>query len=475
MKYGRTSVIDFLSKMVMSFSGFVATIVLTRTLGQERYGAYVVVLSVLAWVAIAGNLGLSPAIKKRMSEADDGNYVVSGVIVQVVLYTIAVICLWIARPYLNAYMEVDATGVLILLLAAKLAVDFIQAILDGQHLVHISSLLTPIQWTSRSIVQAVLVLAGLGLTGAFTGYVLGAVVAVLVGAYFASFDLSLPTRRDFDRLRSFAQFSWLGSVRGRTFLSMDTLVLAVFVSNSIIAVYEIAWNLASLFAIFGSSISRTLFPEMSKIASVSGANDEIGELLRVSLAYSGLFIIPGLAGAAIVGDVVLTIYGSGFQTGYYILLILTFARLLYGYQGQFLTVIDGVNRPELTFRINAVFVMVNLGLNFLLTWKYGWYGAASATTISAALGLTLGCYYASKIVDVSIPVTEISKQIIAAGVMAVVVIGGRQILGDSLPVVFVLVVTGSIVYFLILFKLSKEFRTTVYENIPFDISCIYLK
>ncbi|QKY15563.1 polysaccharide biosynthesis C-terminal domain-containing protein [Halorubrum sp. CBA1229] len=464
--------IDFLSKIVMSFSGFVATIVLTRTLGQERYGAYVVVLSVLAWVAIAGNLGLSPAIKKRVSEADDGNYVVSGAIVQLILYAIVAICLWIARPYLNAYMEIDATAILILLLAVKLATDFIQSVLDGQHLVHISSLLSPIEWTSRSVVQIALVLSGLGVVGAFAGYVVGALVAVVIGVYFASFDPSLPSRRDFDRLRSYAQFSWLASVKGRTFLSMDTLVLAVFVSNSVIAVYEIAWNLASLFAIFGSSVSRTLFPEMSKISSAEGASDEIAELFRISLAYSGLFIIPGLIGAAIVGDVVLTIYGSGFQTGYYILLILTFARLLYGYQGQFLTVLDGVNRPDLTFRINGVFVAVNLVLNILLTWQYGWYGAAAATTASAALGLVFGYYYTSRIIDVVVPIDVVGKQLSAAGVMALVVYVGRLLFGETLSVVLILVVTGVGVYFTVLMAISPEFRTTVEENLPFNVSLL---
>jgi O-antigen/teichoic acid export membrane protein len=470
MNYGRTSMIDFLSKIAMSFSGFVATIVLTRTLGQERYGAYVVVISVLAWVAIAGNLGLSAAIKKRVSEADDGNYIISGAIVQVVLYAVVAVCLWLARPYLNEYMEVDATAVLVLLLAVKLAVNFIQAILDGQHLVHISSLLAPVQWISRSVVQVVLVLWGLGLAGAFAGYLVGAVIAVIVGAYFVSFDPSIPSRRDFDRLRSYAQFSWLASVKGRTFLSMDTLVLAVFVSNSVIAVYEITWNLASLFAIFGSSVSRTLFPKMSRISSVEGANDEISELLRVSLAYSGLFIIPGLVGAAIVGDVVLTIYGPGFQTGYYILLILTFARLLYGYQGQFLTLLDGVNRPDLTFRINGMFVGVNLVLNLLLTWQYGWYGAATATTASAALGLILGYYYAGRILDVTVPVSMVGKQVFAAIVMALIVYGGRLLVGDSLLAVFVFVVAGAAVYFIILLAISQEFRTTVAENIPQKIS-----
>jgi O-antigen/teichoic acid export membrane protein len=475
MRYGRTSVVDFVSKLAMSFSGFVATIVLTRTLGQERYGAYVVVLSLLAWVAVAGNLGLGAAVRKRVSEATKGNYVVAGLIAQFGLYAVVAVCLWFARPYLNAYMEVDATSILILLLAVRLLANYIQVVLDGQRLVHVSSILSPIEWTGRSAVQVALVLSGFGIVGAFAGYVVGAVVAAVIGAYFAAVDWSLPSRRDFAHLKSFAQFSWLASIKGRTFRSMDTLVLAVFVSNSLIAVYEVAWNLASLFALFGSSISRTLFPEMSKISSADGSSGEIPGHLRVSLAYSGLFIIPGLVGSALVGDIILTIYGSGFQTGYYILLILTFARLLFGYKRQFLTALDAVDRPNLTFQINAVFVATNLVLNIGLTSEYGWYGAATATTTSAAIGLGLGYYYADQTVSVVIPAGVVGKQVFAAGVMGLVVYVSRLLLGDSLPVVFVLVTVGASIYFGVLLAISREFRTTVRENLPFDVPLLATK
>ncbi|ELY86872.1 oligosaccharide flippase family protein [Natrinema altunense] len=461
--------IDFLSRLAMSFSGFVATIVLTRTLGQTRYGAYVVVISVLAWVTIASNLGLEQAIKKRVSETTDGNYVVAGAIIQIGLYAIVAVCLWLAGPYLNAYMGIDATLILIGLLAARLIGDFVQTILDGQHLVHVSSLLSPIELTSRSIVQVSLVIAGFGITGAVAGYAIGAVVAALIGSYFVSFDPSLPSRQDFARLKSYAQFSWLSSVKGRTFLSMDTLVLALFVSNSLIAVYEIAWNLASLFAIFGSSISRTLFPEISKLSSEEGVSGEVVELLRVALTYAGLFIIPGLVGGALVGDIVLQIYGPGFDTGYYILLMLTFARLLYGYQSQFLTTLDAIDRPDLTFRINAVFVAANLVLNLALTWRFGWYGAAVATTLSAALGLTLSYYYASRVITVVIPFDEISKQAVAAGIMAAVVYALLALVGDSLALVLVFVGVGALVYFCALVVISHEFRTTVVDNLPLRV------
>ncbi|WP_138007367.1 oligosaccharide flippase family protein [Halalkalirubrum salinum] len=461
--------VSFLSSMVMSVSGFIATIVLTRTLGQNQYGIYVVVLSVLSWVAIAGKLGIPEAIRKRISEVNEGNYVIAGALAQLCIYIVLVLFLWLSRPYLNKFMGIQATWILILMLLAHLFIEFIRVVLDGQHLVHVSSILVPVEWTSRSIVQVALVLTGFGITGAFVGYIAGAVVAVAIGFYFIDIPNNVPSRKEFTRLRSYAQFSWLSSVKGRTFLSMDTIVLAVFVSNSLIAVYEIAWNLASLFSTFGGSISQTLFPEMSEKASEGDSEAEIAGLLRVSLAFSGLFVIPGLIGGAIVGDIVLTIYGPGFDSGYYILLILTFARLLYGYMSQFVSTINALNHPELTFYINIIFVLINTVLNIGLTWQYGWYGAAVATTVSAGLGLFLGYHYARKITKVIIPISEIAKQFTAGGIMAGIVLSGRILLGDSLLRVIGLVCLGAIVYFITLLILSREFRTTVQENLPFRV------
>jgi O-antigen/teichoic acid export membrane protein len=466
MKYGRTTAVSFLSKLLMSVAGFVGTIVLTRTLGRTQYGTYVVVISVLAWVTIVAELGIPQALKKRISEQDGQDYVVAGLLVQGLLFAVVVACLWLVRPYLNAYMEIQATLVLVGLLAARLASNYVQTVLDGQQLVHVSSLLTPVEWISRSVVQVALVVAGGGITGAFAGYAAGAFVGVAVGAYFVSTRVALPTRKHFDRLGAYARFSWLSSVKGRTFLSMDTLVLALFVPNGLIAVYEIAWNLASLFSTFGSAVRRTLFPEMSKITSENGITGEVSGLLRVSLTYSGLFLIPGLIGAAVVGDVVLQIYGPGFSTGYHILLILTFARLLYGYQSQIESTLSAVDRPDLSFRVNATFVAVNLLLNLVLAWQFGWYGAAAATTISAAVGLVLSYHYAARVINVNLPMTEMGKQWLAALVMGGAVLSLQLVFGNSLAIAFILIVLGVSTYFSILLCISPSFRSTVANNAP---------
>jgi len=475
MRYGRTSIVTFLSKLLVSFSGFFGTVVLTRILGKEQYGAYVVVISVLAWSAVAGNLGLSTAVKKRVSEEDGVGYVVPGAISQLTLFTIVAPILWIVRPYLNDYMGVDATAILIVLLFSQLSISFVSSVLDGQHKVHISSILQPLRKTAQSIVQVVLVLGGLGLVGAFAGYLVGAVVATLVGLYFVRAEFRAPSLRDFDRLRTYAQFSWFAQIRGKTFQMMDTVILAFFVTNSVVGGYNAAWNLASIFATFSIAIQRTLFPAMSSLSSQGETEDQIRGLLRESLTYAGLLIIPGVVGSALLGDIILRVYGEGFATGYYILIILGVARLLYGYQGQFLNTIDALNRPDVTFKINVAFVGLNLVLNVLLVTEFGWYGAAIATTASAALGTILGFKCLSSLIQVTIPSGEIVKQILAAGVMALIVLPGRIILEDSLLIGIFLAGVGATVYFVTLLTVSQKFRRTVDDNLPFNLPVFSVK
>lgn len=103
MKHGRTAIVNFLSRFGMSIAGFVATVTLTNLLGKETYGTYVVVISVLAWASIAGNLGLASALRKRVSESTEGDFIASGLAMQLVLYIVMASAIWVGRGPLNSY------------------------------------------------------------------------------------------------------------------------------------------------------------------------------------------------------------------------------------------------------------------------------------------------------------------------------------------------------------------------------------
>lgn len=466
MRIGQTSAIHFAALLVTTVAGFVANIYFARILGSEVLGTYFLLLSVLAWVAIGGNLGVRSAVRKRLSETDSGDgYFSAGVGIQVVLFVLISAIVLAFGDYLNAYLGVDAAHLLVALLFVKLAFNFVSATLDGQRLVHVSSLLLPLDWTLRSAFQIIAVFLGFGLVGLIAGYLAAGLIAILVGLWFVSAALVVPTRRHVRSLFDYSKFSWFSEIQGRTFLSMDTIVLGFFVAHSFIGIYEIAWNIASVFAIFGTSIGRALFPEISKSSS-EGNTEQAAKYLNDALAYSGLFIIPGFVGGIVLGDLILAIYGQEFTQGYSILLVLIFARLMNVYQSQFTSVLSAVNRPDITFWVNGVFVGVNIVLNVVLVMRYGWMGAAVATTVSVAAALVFGYIYLSRIMDVRIPFNEIGKQWLASAAMGIVVYLCRVLFPETIPVAVVLAAVGASIYFALMFGISRRFRTVTLENLP---------
>lgn len=467
MKLGQTSAIHFLSRVVTTIAGFIANIYIARVVGAEVLGTYFLIVSVLAWVAIPSNMGLAGALKKRISESDlTGEYMAAGIVLQMILYGIAVLSLWVIEPYITVFIGEPVVSFLIMMLSVRLLLQFVSAVLDGQHLVHVSSLLNPIEWTTRSVLQISLASIGLGLTGLLYGYLIAGLLAILVSFYFVPLHIACPKREHFNRLYSFGKYSWLSPFKNRSFLSMDTIILGLFVSNTFIGIYEIAWNIASIFAIFGQSIQRTLFPEISSLTNQSITDTKAKSLIELSLSYGGLYIIPGLVGGILVGDVVLSIYGSEFIQGYYVLLILIVARLFYLYQSQLLGAINATGHPQMAFRVNIVFLIINLVSNVILIYLYGWIGAAIATTVAALVGLLLSYYGLRTILPVRIPKREIGKQALAAMVMGVVVHFGRTTLGESLWIIVPLIFVGAVVYFMLLLGISNQFQSIVRDNIP---------
>jgi O-antigen/teichoic acid export membrane protein len=134
-----------------------------------------------------------------------------------------------------------------------------------------------------------------------------------------------------------------------------------------------------------------------------------------------------------------------------------------------LNTIDALDYPNLTFKINVVFVSLNILLNVILVAGFGWYGAAAATTVSAAVGTSLGFWYLTNLIEVPLPTREIFNQLLAALVMAALVLPGRLVLKDSLPVGVILAGFGAVVYFTTLLAISQKFRKTVDHNLPFRL------
>ncbi len=478
MRLGQTSVIYFLSKFGGSVLGFFATIYFTRTLGQDIYGFYAITLALVSWLGIVKSIGFGQAIVKRMSEDEEPDaFLAAGTMVKGVLTIIVALGVTFFQDAINAYVGQPVAGFVVLLLIVSIFSGIVNSALKGSHKVHIYAPLSTTKQGAQSVAMIALVYAGWELSGMLLGYAFGTAIIAVLGFWFVKPDLVVPRWRHIVRLFDFAKFSWLGSMRSKTFSDVDILVLGLFVSSGLTGIYAVAYTLSKSLDIFGSAIQSTLFPELSKRSTTDDGDDMIRTLTNDALSYAGLFLIPGIVGGTILGDRLMRIYGDGFDIGAKVLPILLVGILVYSYNKQLLNTLNGIDRPNLAFRANAVFIISNLVLNLVLVYTIGWVGAAIATATSASIGLIFGFYYTRKHVGFTVPYGDIAYQWVAALGMGAVVYATRVLAEarwmwvDDFNAVFVvlLVGLGAAVYFVLLLGISSTFRTTVTNNLPFAV------
>ncbi|MCH7660297.1 MAG: polysaccharide biosynthesis protein [Euryarchaeota archaeon] len=474
MRIGQTSLVYFVSKVIGSALGFVATIYFARALGAEILGQYALVMALITWLGIGGTVGFSGAISKRISEGEDPDrFAGAGLVVMGSTMTAVAAFVVLFREQVNAYVGAPVAAFVVLLLFVTLFKSFVSASLKGSHLVHVYAVLSTGRQATRAATQIALVAVGFGLAGMLFGYATGYLLTATVGLWILGVRPALPEKHHIVSLFAYAKYAWLGKVRGRTFDTLDIAVLGLFVGQGLIGIYSVAWAIGKFLDIFGSAVSSTLFPEMSSVSANDGPRAVAG-LTEDALTYAGLILIPGLVGTVIVGDRLLRMYGETFVAGTEILSVLVVALLVYTYNKQLLNTLNAIDRPDLAFRANGVFIATNVTLNVVLIPLYGWIGAAVATALSAAVGLLVAFQFTRQHVPFAVPTAAIVRQWLAAGGMGLVVFAGRrveesyQLLQHNLILVSLLVSLGAVSYFLTLFLIAPGFRTTVRRNLPVE-------
>jgi O-antigen/teichoic acid export membrane protein len=470
MRIGKQTVVYFLSQVTVSLMGFIATFLIARLLGADVLGKYVLAVAILFWLTIPAN-AVSSALQKRLSEGFEQGQVLSaglaiGLILGVVLFGVVLV----AGPFVNGYVGADVSLFVAVTLFGSVLFTVVRGMLVGLKRVGASGGMQAVEQVIRTLTQVALIVAGYGLSGLLFGHAFSlfviALVAGLLTTRIAAISLRTFDRSHIHRLGSYARYSWLGAVHGKTLGWMDTVVLGFFVSSSLIGIYEVAWSVSSALTLLSISVQQTLFPQISQL-DADADQDQIHQLFDEGLVFIGIFTIPGLFGAAVLGPRILRIYGPEFADGATVLVILIVARIVAEYGSQFVNVINALDRPDAAFRINLAFVGANLVLNVVLISQFGWVGAASATTLSSALTLVLGYRTLATIVGIpSVPVREILTEFVAAVLMAVVLFGLLPVVPPSHHATVALVGVGALVYTLLLVIFSKRVRRRALGLLP---------
>ncbi|VVB91318.1 putative flippase AglR [uncultured archaeon] len=451
----------FLFSILTAVVSFLGMIYFSRILGAKILGIYFLFLSVLTVFNLFTNIGLQSATIKRISEGTQQSEIATAsLLFRLGSFTLFALIILVFEDNLDTYMGAGLSRYLILILGLTQFSDIFREILHGEQKVDIGGAYDFIQQFMRVAFQSSLIFLGFEIFGMIMGLGIGILISVLVCSRFVSVSIKTPKRSHFESLFSYSKFSFGNALGGYLYEWVGILVIGFFLTQEYAGVYGVAWGLSATFLLLSHAVANSIYPRISEL-STRNKKDEIAGLYSDGLIYSPLLVIPGFFGALVVTNEILgTIYGEDFKMGYTALIILMLARVFQSMQIVSVRIIEGINQPNLVFRVNTATTIINIIGTFLLVYIFGFIGAAISTVLTIFISFVWNTKTACKELSVKIPAKEIAYEVFSAIVMGIIVFGiSKKVMFSYMPNLIIAIFIGAIIYFAVLLFLSEHFRS----------------
>jgi O-antigen/teichoic acid export membrane protein len=192
----------------------------------------------------------------------------------------------------------------------------------------------------------------------------------------------------------------------------DGIMLEAIRSKEEVGYYAAAYRFLLLSLVLVDSFVNSLFPVISNFFKSSGTNFEVA--CRKSLRMLGLVTLPvAVAFSLLAEKIILLFYGAHYLPAVKVLRLVIWALVPYGVSQIFAYALVASNNQKIDLGVNALSMVVNLVLNFLLIPRFGFMGAAIATLISISI------YVALQIPFVFPKLIKLDYKAIVSGVMRI--------------------------------------------------------
>ena len=315
----------------------IATIFVVRLLGSDLYGLYGIVLTAPTLIGIFRDWGVNSAMVRYAAqcrgecrESEVRSIFVSGLIFEITMgLALSAVSFGLSgylaanvfhRPTIAPFIELASISILATGLANAATAAF-----TGVEKMEHNSIMLVIQSIFKTIIMIALVVEGLGVAGAVTGYTAAYAIAGTTGIllmYTIYRKLPKPTEGKLE-IRAYIKTM----LTYGTPLSLSTIIngfqgqfyaflLPIFyVSNNIIiGNYGIASTFVVLINFFASPITTMLFPAFSKLDPEKD-KDTLKNVFQFSIKYASLLVIPlAMLVMSLAQPAISTLFGSSYTS-----------------------------------------------------------------------------------------------------------------------------------------------------------------
>jgi O-antigen/teichoic acid export membrane protein/SAM-dependent methyltransferase len=375
-------------------TGILAAALVTRTLGASGYGLFTLALAVvLATENVLGSF-FGRATIKLVSEADDPRPAAAAAgRLYVGLGLAAMLVLWLAAEPLARLFEAPRFAVLLRIAALDLpATALARSLRDtlvGLGRFDQRARAAAVRWTSRLLLIALAVFAGLGVEGALAACVGASLLEALASrtglglltASTAGFPLS--------RLLAYSLPLLLHGLGISLFARLDLFALKALGFDAATAgLYAAAGNAAGAFQFAAVVLSPLLLSTLSRRLA-DGRLREARALVRDAVRFALLAIPFAAIAAGAAPELLRLVYGAGFESAAPVMRLLMVAAAAHVVAGVSVGAVVAAGHPWRIAAIGTLAPLAALAGHLLAIPVFGPLGAAAVSTtvaVAAAAG-----------------------------------------------------------------------------------------
>ena len=206
------------------------------------------------------------------------------------------------------------------------------------------------------------------------------VTAVLAWRWLSRLQRHLPApeRPSRGTWREFWSFTWPRAVNSLAQIALqrlDIVLIAVLIGPAEAAVYTAATRFLVVGQLSSTAVSSAAQPRLAGLLAVDDRRSA-GTVYRSATAWIVLLTWPLYLLCAVFADVVLSVFGAGYEDGRPVVLVLTAAMLVATACGMVDMLLNMAGRTTMTLVNSVVAVCVMVGLDLVLIPAMGILGAA---------------------------------------------------------------------------------------------------
>lgn len=416
------AVLNYVIIALNALVGLFYTPYMLRMLGQNEYGLYSLVASIIAYLTLL-DFGFGPAVirytakyraegKMREQQSLFGLFLILYSIIGIIAFCLGLLLYfnidWLFDKTMTA-ADLSQARIMILLLLFNLAFTFPMSVFGSIICAYERFLFQKSVLIMRIVFSTIVLISVLCM-----GYKAVALVVVqtifnvlLLTANFVYCKKKLNVRLRFDNFRwsfvknilNFSIWVFLGDIMFKFYYNTGQFVLGATSGTVEVSLFALGVTLMQMYIMFSGGISGVLLPKITSMVALDKSRREISDLfIRVGrLQYIVMALI--LVGFIVLGRQFISLWaGNAYASVYYIGLVFFISTLVPLIQNTAISILQARNQQKYRSLMLVIVGAVSLVAQIVASKYYGAVGCAIAVGAANILGqgIILNWYYHKK-------------------------------------------------------------------------------